>query len=170
MVASAVSQAANDKQQPRTGCWTRSGLFPRRLGKPRKPAGGYGLFQRDECRGLREGGDRAVDRQGPSAASPAVGRALRSDTGSARKIQFAGRDHGASAEARRQAERFTRCASRSGACFRDHQIGAGDFVSLEAARHSMGRAANGASSPWHGTTSGCSPASPPDEAGALRAC
>ena len=57
VVASAVSQAANDKASNSNRCWTRSGLFPRRPGQASgKPAGGYGLFQRDECRGLREGG------------------------------------------------------------------------------------------------------------------
>ena len=34
----------------------------RRAGQARMPAGGYGLFQRGECRGLREGGNRTADR------------------------------------------------------------------------------------------------------------
>ena len=82
VVASAVSQAANDKQQLEL-MLDKIKALPEELGKPENLLADTGYFSANECRGLREGGDRAVDRQGPSAASPAAGRALRSDTGSA---------------------------------------------------------------------------------------
>ena len=43
------------------------------------------MRRRRECRGLRAGEDRTADRHGPSAASSAVGRALRNGAGSAAK-------------------------------------------------------------------------------------
>ncbi len=96
VVASVVSQAPNDKQQLEP-MLDKIEALAERAGRARAPAGGHGLFQRGECRGLREGEDPTTDRHGPSAASSAVGRALRSGAGSARRSD-AGRGHGASAE------------------------------------------------------------------------
>src|SRR5271168_4927223 len=88
------------------------------------PAGGYGLFQRGERRGLRQRGDRTADRHGPSAASSAVGRALPSGTGSAAKSN-AGRGDGASAEDAGRPGALRAAQADPGAGVRDHQIGAG---------------------------------------------
>src|SRR5271166_272619 len=96
------------------------------------PAGGYGLFQRGECRGLRQGGDRTADRHGPSAASSAVGRALRSGAGSAARSN-AGRGDGASADDAGRPGALRVAQADAGAGVRDHQIGAG-FPSVFAAR------------------------------------
>jgi transposase len=46
-------------------------------GRARNHVGGRRLFQRRECRRLRGRGDRAADRDGPSAASSAFDRTLR---------------------------------------------------------------------------------------------
>ena len=59
--------------------------------------------------------------------------------------------------------RFTRCASRSRTRCSGSSNRRWDSVNFRCAA-SMARAANGASSPWPGTSSGCSPSSPPDEA------
>src|SRR6202453_1763183 len=86
------------------------------------PAGGYGLFQHGESRSLRAGGNRTADRHGPSAASPAVGRALRSGAGSA-GTSNAGRGHGASAEDAGRPGALRAAQADAGAGVRDHQIG-----------------------------------------------
>ena len=73
VVASAVSQAPNDKQQLEPMLDKIEALADE-LGKL---AGGYGLFQRGERRGLRQGGDRTADRHGPSAASSSASKRRR---------------------------------------------------------------------------------------------
>ena len=136
--------------------------------RPADPAraGGYGLFQRGERRGLRQGGDRTADRHGPSAASSAVGRALPSGAGSAADSN-AGRGDGASAEDAGRPGALRAAQADAGAGVRDHQIGAG-IPSMFAARP-RGRARRmEPSSPWSGTSSGCSPSSRPDKAVARR--
>jgi len=126
----------------------------RRAGQARMPAGGYGLFQRGECRGLQEGGDRTADRHGPPAASFAIGRALRRSAGSAGRSN-AGRGHGASAEDAGRPAALRLAQADPGAGVLNHQIGAG-IPSIFATRP-QSRAANGASSPWPRTSSGYSP-------------
>src|SRR5271165_7452701 len=113
----------------------------------------------------RQGGDRTSDRHGPSAAPSAVGRALRSGAGSAARSN-AGRGDGASAEdegrpgALRVAQADpgaprSRCSASSNRRW--------DSVNFRCAA-SRARAANGASSPWPGTSSGYSPSSRPEKA------
>src|SRR5271166_1071934 len=103
-----------------------------RTGQARMPAGGYRLFQRGECRGLRRGGDRTADRHGPSAASSTVGRALPSGAGSAARSN-PGRGHGASAEDAGRPGALRAAQADAGAGVRNHQIGAG-IPSIFAAR------------------------------------
>ena len=96
VVATDVVQAPNDKQPGRADAG-QDRRFARGLGRGRNSAGGHRLFQRGQCRGLREGGNRTGDRDGPPAASSAVGRALRAGAGRAGQSD-AGRGDGASSE------------------------------------------------------------------------
>ncbi len=63
VVASAVSQAPNDKQQLEPMLDKIEALADE-LGKPECLLSDYGLFQRGECRGWRKGGDRTADHHG----------------------------------------------------------------------------------------------------------
>ena len=77
---------------PKRQAATRAGA-----GQDRNAAGRCRLFPRGECRGLREGRDRAADRHGPSAASSALtGRDL--DGAARSRESTTGRSHGASDE------------------------------------------------------------------------
>ena len=134
----------------------------RRAGQARMPAGGHPLFQRDECRGLRAGEDRTADRHGSSAASSAVGRALRNGAGSAERCN-AGRGHGASAEDAGRPGALRAVQADPGAGVRDHSNRRWDSVNFPCAA-SIACAANGASSPWPGTSGGSSPSPRPDKA------
>ena len=122
VVASAVSQAPNDKQQLEPMLDKIEGSC-RRTGQARMPAGGYGLLQRGERCGLRQGGDRTADRHRPPAASSAVGRALPSGAGSAERSN-AGRGDGASAEDAGGPGALRAAQADPGAGVRDHQIDA----------------------------------------------
>jgi len=77
-------------------CWTSSNPCPQNWARP-KHCWRHGLFQRGECRGMREGRDRPADRHGASAASSTVARTLRGAAAGAGKSD-AGRSDGASAE------------------------------------------------------------------------
>ena len=169
VVASAVSQAANDKQQLEP-MLDKIGALPEELGKPESLLADTGLFPaRRMSRLAAKAGIEPLIAKGRPAASPAVGRALLEATPEAPEDPTPVETMAHRLKNARQAERFTRCASRSRSLCSGSSNRRWDFVSFRCAA-SMGRAANGASSPWHGTSSGCSPASPPDEAGALRAC
>jgi len=50
-------------------CWTSSNPCPQNW-RGRNTAGGHGLFQRGECRGMREGRDRPADRHGRQPHHP----------------------------------------------------------------------------------------------------
>ena len=93
------------------------------IGRGRNAAGGHGLFQRGECRGVREGRDRPADRNGASAASSAIGRTLRTDAARARKSD-AGRSDGASAEDAGGPRSIRPAQTDPGTSVRHHQIGA----------------------------------------------
>jgi transposase len=100
VVAVDVVQAPNDKQQ----------LAPM-LGKI------------GECRGVREGRDRAADRHGPSAASSAADGALRDGAACSRESDV-GRGDGASAEDAGRQEGLCSAQTDPGTGVRHHQSGA----------------------------------------------
>src|SRR5450759_1604681 len=92
-------------------------------GRTRNAAGGHGLFQRGECRGMRKGGDRTADRHGASTASSAAGRTLRTGAARARESD-AGRGHGASAADAERPGSLRPAQTNSGTGVRHHQSGA----------------------------------------------
>ena len=110
VVAADVVQAPNDKQQIEPTLDKLEAL-PEALGETGDAARGRRLFQRSECRSVREGGRGAGDRDGPPAAPSASGRALRQDAGGAGQSDT-GRGDGASAERRRKVAISTPCANR----------------------------------------------------------
>ena len=76
VVAADVVQAPNDKQQLEP-MLEKIGALPEELGEAETLLADTGYFSDGECRGLREGRNRAADRDGAAAASSAAGRALR---------------------------------------------------------------------------------------------
>ena len=122
VVAVDVVQAPNDKQQlePMLG---KIAALPRRIGRSRNAVGGHRLFQRRECRGLREGGDRTADCHGPSTASSPVARTLRAAAARAGKSD-AGRRDGTSVEDAGRPDALCPAQADPGTGVRHHQIGA----------------------------------------------
>ena len=82
VVATNVVQAPNDKNQVEPMLEKIAALpedlgAARGLGRDRTSAGGRRLFQRRQCRSLRQGGRRACHRDGPTTASSALERTVR---------------------------------------------------------------------------------------------
>ena len=118
VVATDVVQAPNDKNQvePMLG---EIGALPETLGEAETLLADTGYFSAG--RGLRKGGNRTGDRDGPPAAPSAFGRALRAGAGRAGRSD-AGRGDGASFEdaSRPGALRPAQADPRTGV--RHHQI------------------------------------------------
>ena len=120
VVAADVVQAPNDKQQIEPTLAKLEGLACG-AGRDRNAARRCGLFQRRECRSLREGGRGAGDRDGPPAAPSASGRTLRHDAGGAGRSD-GGRGDGASAEDAGRPRSLRSAQTDAGAGVRRHQI------------------------------------------------
>ena len=165
---SAVSQAANDKQQLEP-MLDKIGALPEELGKPENLLADTGYFSATNVAACAKAGTEPLIAKGRQPHHLPVGRApLRSDTGSAGRSN-AGRDHGASAEDAGRPSALRDAQADPGACFRDHQIGAG-ISSVFAARPQWG--ARRMEPRHHGMEHQAAVRLRPrsDEAGALRAC